>query len=338
MSVIDVSPVYFTALGGAYCGDSLDLLAMLDDESVNLVLTSPPFALQREKEYLDRSGNRPQEDYVEWLSRFGRLAFQKLRRDGSFVLDIGGAYVKGAPERSLYPFRVLLKFCDELGFKLAQDFYWHNPAKLPSPIEWVNKRKLRAKDSVNTVWWFSKTQWPKANVSRVLAPYSDRMKKLLENPQAFYTPAKRPSGHDIAEGFGKDNGGAIPPNLLQIPNTESNGQYLSACKVVGSQQHPARFPAKLPEFFIRFLTDPDDLVVDMFAGSNTTGAVAELERRRWVAFDLSLEYLAASAFRFIDSDTTESTMRDIYARLLRREPIDMTQFVRQGVLLESPPA
>jgi site-specific DNA-methyltransferase (cytosine-N4-specific) len=337
MSVIDISPVYSTELGAAYCGDSLDLLAKLPDESINLVLTSPPFALQREKEYLDRSGNKPQEDYVEWLARFGELVFQKLHSDGSFVLDIGGAYVKGAPERALYPFRVLLKFCDELGFKLAQDFYWHNPAKLPSPIEWVNKRKLRAKDSVNTVWWFSKKQWPKANVSKVLAPYSDRMKKLLENPQAFYTPAKRPSGHDIAEGFGKDNGGAIPPNLLQIPNTESNGQYLSACKVVGSQQHPARFPAKLPEFFIRFLTDPDDLVVDIFAGSNTTGAVAEIERRRWMAFDLSLEYLAASSFRFIDSDTTETTMRDIYARLLRNESVDMAQFVRQGVLLEAPP-
>jgi site-specific DNA-methyltransferase (cytosine-N4-specific) len=108
--------------------------------------------------------------------------------------------------------------------------------------------------------------------------------------------------------------------------------------VVGSQQHPARFPAKLPEFFIRFLTDEDDLVVDIFAGSNTTGAVAEVERRRWLAFDLSLEYLAASSFRFIDSDTTESTMRDIYARLLRNESLDMTEFVRQGVLLETPTA
>jgi DNA modification methylase len=334
MSVIDISPVYVTELGAAYCGDSVQLLAKLPDESVNLVMTSPPFALQREKEYLDCSGNKPQEDYVEWLAQFGKLVFEKLRPDGSFVIDIGGAYVKGAPERALYPFRVLLKFCDDLGFRLAQDFYWHNPAKLPSPIEWVNKRKLRAKDSVNTVWWFSKTQWPKANIGKVLAPYSDRMKRLLENPQAFYTPAKRPSGHDIAKGFGKDNGGAIPPNLLQIPNTESNGQYLRACKAVGSQQHPARFPAKLPEFFVRFLTDPDDLVVDIFAGSNTTGAVAELERRRWTAFDVSLQYLAASSFRFIDSDTDESTMQEIYARLLRNESVDMTQFVRQGALLE----
>jgi DNA modification methylase len=335
MSVIAERPVYTTELGAAYCGDSIKLLAELPDESVNLVMTSPPFALQREKDYLDRSGNKTQEDYVEWLARFGELVFRKLRPDGSFVIDIGGAYVKGAPERALYPFRVLLKFCDELGFKLAQDFYWHNPAKLPSPIEWVNKRKLRAKDSVNTVWWLSKSAWPKADIKKVLAPYSERMKKLIQDPAAFYTPAKRPSGHDIADSFGKDNGGAIPPNLLQIPNTESNGPYLRACKLVGSQQHPARFPAKLPEFFIRFLTDPDDIVVDIFAGSNTTGAVAEVERRQWLGFDVSLEYLAASAFRFIDQDVPEFTMKEVYAEMLRGEAIDATKFVRQGMLLES---
>lgn len=334
MSVIAERPVYTSELGAAYCGDSVKLLAELPDESINLVMTSPPFALQREKEYLDRSGNKTQEDYVEWLARFGEVVFRKLRPDGSLVIDIGGAYVKGAPERALYPFRVLLKFCDELGFKLAQDFYWHNPAKLPSPIEWVNKRKLRAKDSVNTVWWLSKNAWPKADVREVLAPYSERMKKLIQDPAAFYRPAKRPSGHAIADTFGRDNGGAIPPNLLQIPNSESNGQYLRACKVVGAQQHPARFPAKLPEFFIRLLTEPDDLVVDIFAGSNTTGAVAEVERRRWLAFDLSLEYLAASAFRFVDSDISESKMKEIYGDMLRGATVDATKLVRQGVLLD----
>ncbi|WP_255453332.1 site-specific DNA-methyltransferase, partial [Wolbachia endosymbiont of Atemnus politus] len=146
---------------------------------------------------------------------------------------------------------------------------------MPSPIEWVNKRKIRVKDSVNTVWWFSKTEWPKADVTKVLAEYSDRMKKLIENPKAYYTPKERPSGHNIGSSFGKDNGGAIPSNLLQIPNSESNSQYLAACKKLGIKQHPARFPAKLPQFFIRFLTQPGDVVLDIFAGSNTTGFVCE---------------------------------------------------------------
>jgi len=128
MSVIAETPLYSTELGAAFRGDSLHLLAKLPDASINRVLTSPPFALQREKEYIDRSGNKTQEDYVAWLAGFGALVFKKLKSDGSFVLDLGGAYVKGAPERALYPFRVLLKFCDDLGFKLAQDFYWNNPA------------------------------------------------------------------------------------------------------------------------------------------------------------------------------------------------------------------
>src|ERR1051325_6082725 len=245
-------PAYFTELGQAYSGDSIELLTELPDDSVNLVLTSPPFALQRKKAY----GNKDQSEYIDWLVEFARVVHTKLRPDGSFVLDLGGAYQKGVPARSLYNFRVLIRLCDELGFRLAEDFYWFNPSKLPSPIEWVNKRKLRAKDSVNTVWWFSRTPWPKADVSKVLAPYSDRMKKLIADPAAFYTPKVRPSGHDIGASFGRDNGGAIPSNLLQISNTESNGLYLDGCKTIGEKQHPARFPAKLPEFFINMLTDP----------------------------------------------------------------------------------
>lgn len=313
------APTYMTNWGAAHCGDSLRLLEELPDESVNLVLSSPPFALQREKEY----GNKAQADYVEWLARFARLVQRKLRPDGSFVLDLGGAYESGSPTRSLYNFRVAIHFCDVLGFHLAEDFYWHNPSKLPSPIEWVNKRKLRAKDSVNTVWWFGKTRWPKADVTKVLAEYSDRMKKLLEAPDAFYTPKKRPSGHDIGKAFGKDNGGAIPSNLLQIPNSESNGCYLRGCKSVGAKGHPARFPAKLPEFFIRFLTEPGDLVVDIFAGSNTTGSVAEREGRRWLAFDDRLDYLAASAFRFFPETANDADLCAAHTAILAGKPLDL---------------
>lgn len=312
VAIMKTLPLYSTALGQAYCGDALDLLAELPDGSVNLVLTSPPFALQRKKEY----GNKDQGEYVDWLTQFAKLVHRKLREDGSFVLDLGGAYRKGVPVRSLYNFRIPIRFCDEIGFYLAEDFYWYNPSKLPSPIEWVNKRKLRVKDSVNTVWWFSKTQWPKADVSKVLTEYSERMKKLLENPEGFYQPRKRPSGHDIGRGFGKDNGGAIPSNLLQIANSESNGQYLRGCKVIDIKGHPARFPAKLPEFFIRYLTDPGDLVVDIFAGSNTTGWVAEKERRRWLAFDLERAYLAASAFRFMNAEVNETRMKSVYTTIL----------------------
>ena len=301
LELLASQPAYETDRGVAYCGDSLDLLARLPDESINLVMTSPPFALQRKKAY----GNKDQADYVEWLTQFARLVHRKLKFDGSFVLDLGGAYEKGKPVRSLYNFRVPIHFCDEIGFFLAEDFYWFNSSKLPSPIEWVNKRKIRAKDSVNTVWWFSKSEFPKADVTKVLTEYSARMKKLLKDPAKFYDPKKRPSGHDISKSFGKDNGGAIPSNLLQIPNSESNSQYLRGCKMLGIKAHPARFPAKLPEFFIRLLTEPDDLVVDIFAGSNTTGFVAERENRHWLSFEKDRQYLAASSFRFAAADSAQ---------------------------------
>jgi site-specific DNA-methyltransferase (cytosine-N4-specific) len=158
------------------------------------------------------------------------------------------------------------------------------------------------------------------------------MKKLLENPAAFYTPKLRPSGHDIGAGFGKDNGGAIPPNLLQISNSESNGQYLAGCKMVGEKQHPARFPAKLPEFFIRMLTEPGDLVLDIFAGSNTTGQVAQTERRRWLAFELSREYVGASAFRFLDKGNTHAEMREIFNRIEAGETVALSDYVIQREL------
>ncbi len=309
---------YSSALGAMYCADSLEMLSQMPDDSINLVMTSPPFALQRQKEY----GNPGQPEYIDWLAGFGRMVRQKLTPDGSFVLDLGGAYQKGAPSRSLYNFRVLIEFCDHLGFHLAEDFYWYNPAKLPSPIEWVNKRKLRVKDSVNTVWWFSKSEWPKADVSKVLVEYSSRMKKLLEAPEDFYSPARRPSGHDISNGFGRNNGGAIPSNLLQIPNTESNGVYLSGCKALGIKGHPARFPAKLPEFFIRFLTGPGDLVVDIFAGSNTTGAVANGLGRRWLSFETERDYVAASVFRFFDT-SAEPLLRKVYGDIVAGRQVDL---------------
>jgi DNA modification methylase len=316
-------PLYQTARGRAYVGDSLDLLAELPDASIDLVMTSPPFALRRPKTY----GNVEETEYVQWIKPFGQEVFRVLKDHGSFVLDLGGAYRSGIPSRSLYNFRVLLAFCDEIGFHLAEDFYWFNPAKLPSPIEWVNKRKIRAKDSVNTVWWFSKSEFPKADVRKVLTPYSDRMKKLIEDPESFYTPKKRPSGHDISAEFGKDNGGAIPSNLLSISNTDSNSSYLRLCKELGLERHPARFPVELPAFFIKMLTEEGDVVLDIFGGSNTTGFAAEALRREWLTFEMKREYLASSAFRFLERHSSETVKRvleelsDSHANFLISETI-----------------
>jgi len=149
------------------------------------------------------------------------------------------------------------------------------------------------------VFWFSKTEWPKADIGRVRQPYSARMRLLLKDPAAYYDPKNRPSGHGISSRFGQDNGGSLPSNLLTIPNSGSSSRFQNLCKELNEPVHPARFPGGLPQFFIRMLTDPGDVVVDIFSGSNTTGEVAEAEGRRWLSFELDLDYACLSALRFM---------------------------------------
>lgn len=284
--------VYFgTERGSMVLGDSLEVLAGQKDASVDLIMTSPPFGLVRKKEY----GNVAADEYIDWFRPFAEAFYRILTNEGSFVLDIGGAWNQGKPTRHLYHFKLLIMLCEEYGFHLAQEFYWWNPSKLPTPAEWVTVRRVRVKDAINTVWWLSKTPWPKASNRRVLQPYSPSMRDLLERG---YRAKKRPSGHDISDKFRIDNGAAIPPNLIAIPNTESNSFYLRYCQERGLPVHPARYPADLPEYFIRMLSDPGELVLDPFAGSCVTGEVAERLDRRWLCVELNENYLKGALGRF----------------------------------------
>ena len=215
MNEPNLHTIYSTQHGQQVVGDSRELLPRLPGQSIDLLFTSPPFALLRQKSY----GNEEQADYVDWLVAFGRAALPKLKETGSFVVDLGGAYVRGRPVRSLYNYRVLLRFCDELGYRLAEEFFWHNPAKLPSPIEWVNKSgRFASKILLTRFGGSQKTTGRKQMSGKVLAPYSERMKTLLKDAKKFYTPKLRPSGHDISDSFDRDNGGAIPPEIL--PHSE----------------------------------------------------------------------------------------------------------------------
>lgn len=284
-------PYYTHNNGGIYLGDSQKLIKFIGDQKINLILTSPPFALTRKKEY----GNETADKYIEWFLPFAYEFKRVLADNGSLVLDLGGAYLPGNPVRSIYQYELLVRLCKEVGFFLAQEFYHYNPARLPTPAEWVTIRRIRVKDAVNVVWWLSKTPNPKADNRKVLKPYSQSMKKLLKNG---YKAQIRPSGHDISNKFQKDNQGAIPPNLLEIANTESNSAYLRRCKAAEVKPHPARFPQGFAEFFIKFLTDEGDIVLDPFAGSNTTGFVAETFQRQWISFEINENYVRGSSYRF----------------------------------------
>lgn len=291
LSFLPFDPAYRTKYGAMCHGDALHYLRALPDESIDLVLTSPPFALVRKKQY----GNTNADEYVLWFFKFAVEVQRVLKSTGSFVIDIGGSWLSGAPVRSTYHYQLLIELTRPGFFHLAQDFFWYSPSKLPSPAEWVTVRKVRVKDAINPIWWLSKTPYPKAGNQRVRVDYSDAMKDLLRNG---YTAKKRPSGHEISTKFGNDRGGAIPSNLLVVSNTSSNDYYQRRCREANLDAHPARFPPDIPLFFVEMLTDPDDIVLDIFAGSNVTGWVCEHVHRNWLAFELDESYVKGSEFRF----------------------------------------
>lgn len=286
---------YRTPNGHAWIGDAAETLREIcEPDSVDLIVTSPPFALVHKKDY----GNEDQENYVRWFQIFADEFWRVLKPTGSLVIDLGGAWEPGRPVKSLYAFELLISLCrrPRNAFHLAQDFYWYNPARLPTPAAWVTVRRVRVKDAINYVWWLSKTPHPKARNDRVTREYTRGMKRLIETGK--YNRGERPSGHVVREGFTRDRGGAIPPNLLCVSNTGNDRAYVEACKAAGRKPHPARFAPDIPRFFIEMLSDPNDLIVDPFAGSNVTGAVAEELGRRWVAIDSDADYIAGSVTRF----------------------------------------
>ncbi len=502
--LLDSSPTYKTDLGAAFHGDSRDLLKELPDNSIDLIVTSPPFALQNEKEY----GNKDQDSYNDWFMEFVPEVRRVLQPHGSFIVEIGGAFKKGMPERSLYQWKLLTRIVEEGELKFAQDWYWYNPNKLPSPIEWVNVRKLRGVDAVTQMWWFSKelnketaytedlqdkvetievirdefggqladdelldlveailygeaelpevdtddepssqttlnltgddeteiveepdeslsveyvidlldnvsiadpAKWstenemaadevlrvfevlessddrydeeirsllvdqlspywalyvhslilgtnkaprvygkevlsqiekgeeirrpyPKPEVnnqrnSNVLKTYSESQEELIETGE--YNEGKRSSGHNIgADSFSNNNEGAIAKNFIKTPNTASNTHYQRMCRKYGFDRHPARFPEKLPMFFVNLLTpDPPyenwergdqghpgyldkPIVLDIFSGSNWTGKAAEDAGRYWLAFERDEEYINVSELRFLEEQEIEARVAD----------------------------
>lgn len=278
--------IYKTDLGRIISGDSLKWMTNPKNKnSVDLIITSPPFGLISKKSY----GNEISENYCDWFRSFADAFNDVLKEKGSLVIDIQGVWTKGSPVRSLYHFELLQMLCKEYGFYLCQEHYWWNPSKLPTPAQWVTVKRTRVKDAVNCIWWLSKSPNPKANNKKILSPYSDSMMSVLSN--GFYSKGKRPSGHVLSKKhFNINHGGAIPPNLIVASNASSKGAYFDYCKKNNLKIHPARFPYAIPDYFIRFLTKKNDLVLDPFGGSSSTGYVAEKNNRKWISIEKNIEF------------------------------------------------
>lgn len=291
---------------------------------VQLILTSPPFPLNEKKSYGNMTGNQ----YLEWFASLAPKFAEMLTEDGSIVIEMGNVWEPKRPVQSLLPLKSLMSFVEneEAGLRLIQQFVCYNPSRLPSPAQWVTVNRMRTVDSFTNVWWIAKSDFPKADNSKVLRPYSDSMLSLLR--RGDFNAGKRPSGHDISEdGFLRDCGGSIahnffeldsmdaerkirlpdPFNAFSLSNSASNDFFTRTCKERGIKPHPARMQMGLAAFFIQYLTDRGDWILDPFAGSNTTGYAAARLGRRWIAIDAKEEYVEQSKIRFEDPALKTST-------------------------------
>jgi len=292
-----ITESYRTKRGVMYVAKVEDLLESTAGRrlkgKVQLIFTSPPFPLNRKKKY----GNRTGEDYLTWLSELAPRLVELLKPNGSIVMELGNAWEPGKPVMSTLALKALLAFQEGGELNLCQQFVCHNPARLPSPAQWVTIERIRVKDSFTHIWWMAPSERPKADNKRVLIPYSPRMQELLA--RGTYNGGKRPSGHNISkDSFTRDNGGAIPPNVFVHANTSATDPYRQHCRELGITPHPAPMQAPLVEFFINMLTDPGDLVFDPFGGSNSTGAIADQMDRKWVTTEPNEEYVQGSKGRF----------------------------------------
>jgi len=299
---------YSTKLGASIVGRSEAVLGNQSGQAlrgrIQLVFTSPPFPLNRKKKY----GNLEGEKFRDWLAGYATVLSNLLTPDGSIVIEMGNAWEPGIPVMSTLAMESLLAFKRAAGLHLCQEFVWFNPARLPTPAAWVTVKRLRVKDAFTRLWWLSKTPFPKADNRRVLQPYSGAMKSLLA--RGSYNAGLRPSEHRIGEkSFLKDHGGAIPSNVLDLGppplnnvlvegNTRSRSDYRTHCRESGIDPHPAVMPVSLARFFVSLCTTEGDVILDPFAGSNTTGVAAEQLRRQWISIEATDAYARSGVGHF----------------------------------------
>lgn len=308
---------YQTNKGKIIEGNSIELLSGdMKEElkgAVNLIITSPPFPLNNKKQY----GNEKGDEYLKWFIEMAPIFSDLLADDGSLVIEIGNSWEPNRPVQSLLHLECLFGLVKhpEANLRLIQEFICYNPSKLPSPAQWVTVNRFRTVDSYTHVWWLAKSDFPKADNGKVLRPYSKSMLALLKRKK--YNSGKRPSEHQISEeGFLRDNGGSIahnffeleqvdnnrevrlPHSVLSFSNTNSNDYFLKTCRERNIKPHPARMSGGLVNFFINFLTDENDLVLDPFSGSNTTGYCAEKLNRNWISFEIMEQYIDQAKIRF----------------------------------------
>lgn len=276
------------------CGDCTEVLKQIDDCSIDLIVTSPPYADQRD--YGSKNTKIAADSYVEWFGQKATQIYRVLKNKGSFVLNINDKVVDGF--QHLFVFKLVIMLCDDIGFNLVRDYIWHNPATPPNVYS--SGKYGRTKKSHEYCFWFSKgSEWT-FNLDPIRTPYKNGMDKFLKGEgKGERAQNIRPSTHSFdCKKVWKNYGGADPGSVISISNTSSNDIFLRLCKEKGIS-HPARFPEKLVEFFILSGSNEGDIVLDPFSGSGTTAVVAEKHNRKWIGIDANRIYCDLAQKRMI---------------------------------------
>lgn len=270
------------------CGDCLDVLKDIPSDSIDLIMTSPPYADQI-KDYGEKVKRIKPNEYNAWFLPRAREFFRVLKPEGSFVLNISdktdGCF------QNLFVFRLIIALCDEIGFHLVRDYIWYNPATPPNIFS--SGTKGRTKKSHEYCFWLSKSEKWTFNMDPIRKPYCKNMMDIIDGKvvkRGGRENNTRPSGHNFDLSHAWNNkGGADPGSVITVSNTASNNLVQRICKELGIK-HPARFPEKLVEFFILSGSNPGDIVMDPFAGSGTTGVVAHKNGRKYLCIDINQDF------------------------------------------------
>lgn len=263
-----------------FLGDSKDQLKKIADNSIDLIVTSPPYADQRKSTY---GGVHP-DKYVEWFMPISEELLRVLKPTGTFILNIKEKVVDG--ERSTYVMELILAMKKQ-GWLWTEEFIWHKKNSYPG--KWPN----RFRDSWERLLQFNKTKKFNMYQEEVMVPIGNWAKSRLKN---LSETDKQRDNSKVGSGFGKnisnwlERDKAYPTNVLHLA-TECN-----------NKNHSAAFPEELPEWFIKLFTKENDLVLDPFAGSGTTLFVSKRMRRNSIGIEIMKEYYETIAEKVIPTE------------------------------------